>query len=158
MKKVTFSKNTLHWRLACVYGTAKLKNYDRETDEWIEEGFYDGDICSYIRACLIGLGSACLVTLGIGAVAWTLLDILLWCVASLRVGYWCQVGMGGFMMLTVLGTLAIVGAVTGVIIEAKRLFKMLSNKSQDFKESEPSFVSEVYRKFKTKTCWKITVR
>lgn len=34
MKAVTFSKNTLHWRLAYVYGPAKLRQYDRETNEW----------------------------------------------------------------------------------------------------------------------------
>lgn len=93
----------------------------------VEEGFYDGDICSYIRACLFGLVMACLVTLGIATMAWTLLDILLWCVVSLQAGYWSQVGMGGFMMLVVLGTLAIVGAVLGVIEGAKRLLKMFSD-------------------------------
>ena len=154
MKQLSIDTNSLHWRLASVYGPM-------HEDAVRAQGT---DICEYTRAVLAGVVKWFLC-MGLGAfVGLCLGDALAWIAAGIVTHF---VDPGKPAVITVL----FIGGVTAVFLwlfvtdlirdwlyrRAKRRLEKEADGQGDDEEREPSFIVEAYRAFKDKYCVRMKI-
>ena len=148
MKPITFSKASWHYKL--------INKMDNMPDENIPI-----DFCTYLKILISTVSTILILSIiGIllGPVAWT--NTATWVVASLTTGQWRQPD-SVFFYITLWEVSGIVIIVLLVLFRLifSEVRKFLSRTKQktlvDYTE-QPSFVREIYRKFKSKTCVRIT--
>lgn len=140
MKPQTYSKKSLHYRLAHVY--AKCYEWDLQYM----------NICEYTRKVLFGFFLAILLSFVVGGVLGGFTDFLIWFYVALTTGQYVELhSVGIFGVSIVVGSLVLVGSA------------MLKDKYHSYKRHKviheqpkpPSFIAEAYRSFKDKVCFKV---
>lgn len=155
MKEYTFSNKSWHFKLANV-GVQRVWDFEQI------------DICSYIRKVLAGA-----ITFGAAAVAvvsivtffgYGFITLGIWLYECITTGVWVLPNPIARLM-----AISIMIAVFGCIIFGiKHLLEKLQDRyinhvvkhrhPQLMEEKEPSFIGAAYRKFKDKTCFRITFK
>lgn len=150
MEAKTFSKNSLHWRLASVYGP--MNEYAATTD-----------ICSYGRAVMKGALVALLILVVGGGYATGMADFGAWLVAGLIHGFTDMNVAGG--VVTIINAIAIIVVSLGVA--CTQIGEWRSNRrariraltsAEGYVEPEPSVYTQWYRSFKEKTCFRVSLK
>lgn len=148
MKPITLSKASWHYKLInCLgYGLGSSPPLD---------------LCSYLKILIHTMIPVIILSiLGIllGPVAWA--DTAAWVVASLITGQWTLPDSGFFyIVLSQIGSMVIYGLSVLLVLIFSRVRKSLKSqkqKSPAYYTKQPSFVREIYRKFRDKTCVRIT--
>jgi hypothetical protein len=151
MKPITFSKTSWHYKMVDKIIGMPQDYYDNDIPM---------DICTYSRklfGCLLllALAAAC----AIGLVLIPVADFAMWVLVGLSTG-WVEVGIGGVVIVeAVIAVIFVMAYGIAMIVETRKKYKRamrLKNSEEGVPEPEPSLAVELYRKFKTKTCVRIT--
>ena len=148
MRAFNLSKNSLHYRVAAVYGPHS--KYDDD----------DTDLCSYLRAFLKGLFVIVMIT-GVGGIfiGGLLGSFLAW-LAFITVNGFIgpsEVAFAGGLLLGM--ALLLIATLATVEMGGMRRVKYAVRSAVDFltPERKDTFLQLAYRSFKDKTCVKLTL-
>lgn len=145
-KEGRFFPISWHWRLATTYSSLH--------DRWE----YSGDICDYSQHVFKGAFLATVLTAVIAGLAICFLDLFIWIGVGLTMGWVMANPPAVFAMLLAACAISLVAYVFIEDWWVKRKFKM-----EDLESSEPrapkkaSFIAQVYRRMKDKTCFRLEI-
>lgn len=167
MQPTIFSISSAHFRLARTYGKLRVHNEGVGVEN--EYGYFNeykevyvGDICTYIKACAKGLFGVFIITVLSIIVLAPVVEFIAYAIASILTGQWAGMDVDASMGAIILSVVALAaGCVLGIkgYLLYRKKFPIVkkSGKRKDTKPTKPSFLREVYRKFKDKTCIRIRV-
>lgn len=155
MNSASISPNSWHFRLATVYGP--LDSYRTKRD--------GTDLCTYVRAALLGLVFVLLITTVAGAYAAGIGDAAAWLVAGMLHGF-VQINETGGMSLALTGAVLVLmvgGFIWYVLYDLSQKRKeRIRNERYAMREAgeEPpiSFFESAYDSFKNKYCLMLNFR
>lgn len=154
MEPVKISKDSLHFRLATVYGPLTKWDITREKV----------DFCGYIKAVLKGSLSALAWTVFAAAAGWALGDALAWLMSGLLHGF-VKPNIAGMVAMVVIAIVAVL--VAWIILDditddflyswrqAKRVADKTAPKAQN--KSSPGFIKLAYRSLKDRYCVRVAL-
>lgn len=137
-----FSSNSWHFKLANV-GTERV--YD-----WVET-----DICTYIRKVLAGFFVLCLFTM-LGIIACLFIGLGVYENVRWVMG-WGDIGPAALLLdgaTLLIGSMLVIDLMKHKI--RAKVYERLYNKMVLKKQQPDNFLVAVYKKFKEKTCYKVT--
>jgi hypothetical protein len=147
MKSFNLSSNSLHFRFATLYGPA--------SHFAIVQGYYD--LCSYIRAVLLGMFVALIGTaIGGLVIGLTIGDIAAWVSAMAHLGQWIDPEPGSVITMIASGIASVIVA----MIYTHRRYKQWKETrpcQPVTAPSKPSFAQIAYESLHNRFCGTISV-
>ena len=143
MRTVNFSTNTLHWRLAHVYGPLATNKG------------YDGNLCHYFKAVFLGLFKVCAVVLLGGILAGGIADAVIWITMCIYHGTYLQPNLLAQLLTTVVIVIISLIALYGVLFIWSKYDEWVTERQG--RSSTPQFMRELWTSIKTKTCVKVQI-
>ena len=130
-----------------------LQNFGANEKYW---GSYGTDICTYTRRVFWGLVRLTALSLLIAALIYSLGDFFCW-IYLLIVGPYIGPGIGAFMITMLLGVFSLLLVIAGGVKGVETIKNAHREKQRNSPPKDPSFLTLAYRKFKEKTCFRLTV-
>lgn len=152
MQSKVFSRDSLHFRFATVYGP--MSDHSSACDT---------DICTYGRNVMKGMLVVFLITLFSCLFAAGVGDFLAWLVAGINYSF-VELGAPGFIALALTSIIAMMCAFgwtclkAGEMRDARRQRLRDLQNADDYVEPELSVYTQWYRSFKEKTCFRLQLQ
>jgi hypothetical protein len=142
MKSYTLSQNSWHYKLANVFGDMVYHRHD------------EIDICAYIRKLVLNAGVCVVLAIIASVVLYMVGSTLFW--IGKMIYTLTAIAPEFHHVLTVLLTFMF-GTIALVVkyIESRKIAKYNAERDGTSVVEDPSFIKLGYRKFKSKTCFKI---
>lgn len=120
-------------------------------------GSCDTDICTYTRRVMWGAFKLLVVSILVAFAAYCVGDFFYWIYSMIVGGTFLSQTLGAFITTVVL-SIAVLGLGTiGAVLTVERVKEIHYERTKDAPPKQPSFLKLAYRKFKEKTCFKLTV-
>jgi hypothetical protein len=154
MNPVNFSRDSLHWRLATVYGDLETYAYDEDYKKEYSGDAEPGNLCDYVKN--VGKGLFKILLLLIASVIGSMLvgNFIAWVLAMIVTRVALTPDPPAVFTCALI-LLVLCAMLFGKIYTMRYEKKRLQREDGTYKDS---FISEVYKKWKTKTCVRVIAK